>query len=41
MSRHTQPKSELQILLEQLRLSFPNQPSPRVATIPMRQSKMW
>jgi len=32
MSRHTQPEPELQILLKQLRLSFPNQPSPRVAT---------
>jgi hypothetical protein len=32
MSRHTQPEPELQILLKQLRLSFPNQSSPRVAT---------
>ena len=31
MSRYTQPEPELQILLKQLRLSFPNQPSPRVA----------
>jgi hypothetical protein len=31
MSRYTQPEPELQILLKQLRLSFPNQPSPHVA----------
>jgi len=30
MSRHTQPEPELQILLQQLRLSFPSQPSPRI-----------
>jgi hypothetical protein len=30
MSRYTQPEPELQILLKQLRLSFPNQPPPRV-----------
>jgi transposase len=30
MSRYTQPEPELQILLKQLRLSFPNQPSPRM-----------
>jgi transposase len=30
MSRHTQPEPELQILLKQLRLSFPSQPLPRV-----------
>jgi hypothetical protein len=27
-SRYTQPEPELQILLKQLRLSFPNQPPP-------------
>ena len=32
MSRHTRPEPELQILLKQLRLSFPKQSSPRVAT---------
>jgi hypothetical protein len=32
MSRHTQPEPELKILLKQLGLSFPDQPSPRVAT---------
>ena len=32
MSWHTQPEPELQILLKQLRLSFPKQSSPRVAT---------
>jgi transposase len=31
MSRYTKPEPELQILLTQLRLSFPNQPSPRMA----------
>ncbi|MFH1293574.1 MAG: IS1634 family transposase [Pseudomonadota bacterium] len=31
MSRYTQPEPELQILLKQLRLSFPNQPPPRVS----------
>jgi len=30
MSRYTQPEPELQILLEQLRLSLPEQPPPRV-----------
>ena len=30
MSRYTQPKPELQILLQQLRLSLPKQPPPRV-----------
>ena len=30
MSRYTQPEPELQILLTQLRLSFPNQPRPRM-----------
>jgi transposase len=30
MSRHTQPEPELQILLKQLRLSFPAQPPPRM-----------
>ncbi len=30
MSRYTQPEPELQILLKQMRLSFPNQPSPRM-----------
>jgi hypothetical protein len=30
MSRYTQPEPELQILLQQLRLSLPNQPPPRV-----------
>ena len=30
MSRYTQPEPELQILLKQLRLSFPNQPPPRM-----------
>jgi Transposase DDE domain len=32
MSRHTQPEPELQILLKQLRLSFPSQPLPSVVT---------
>ncbi len=31
MSRYTQPEPELKILLQQLRLSLPNQPPPRVA----------
>jgi hypothetical protein len=31
MSRSTQPEPELQILLKQLRLSFPDQPPPRIA----------
>jgi transposase len=31
MSRYTQSEPELQVLLKQLRLSFPNQPLPRVA----------
>lgn len=30
MSRYTQPEPELQILLQQLRLSFPKQPPPRM-----------
>jgi hypothetical protein len=30
MSRYTQPEAELQILLTQLRLSFPGQPPPRM-----------
>jgi len=30
LSRYTQPEPELQILLQQLRLSLPNQPPPRV-----------
>lgn len=30
MSRYTQPEPELKILLQQLRLSLPNQPPPRV-----------
>ena len=30
LSRYTQPEPELQILLKQLRLSFPNQPPPRM-----------
>jgi hypothetical protein len=30
MSRYTQPEPDLQMLLEQLRLSLPNQPRPRV-----------
>ena len=30
LTRYTQPEPELQILLQQLRLSFPNQPPPRV-----------
>jgi hypothetical protein len=30
MSRYTQPEPELQILLQQLRLSFPSQPPPRM-----------
>jgi hypothetical protein len=30
MSRYTQPEPELQILLQQLRMSLPNQPPPRV-----------
>ncbi len=30
MSRYTQPEPELQVLLEQLRLSLPSQPPPRV-----------
>jgi hypothetical protein len=30
MSRYTQPEPEIQMLLKQLRLSLPNQPSPRV-----------
>jgi len=32
MSRYTQPEPELQILLDQLRLSLPKQPPPRVTT---------
>ena len=40
MSRHTQPEPELQVLLNQLRLSFPNQPSPRVATNANALSRM-
>ena len=31
MSRYTQPEPELQVLLKQLRLCFPHQPSPRMA----------
>jgi hypothetical protein len=31
MSRYTQPEPELQVLLEQLRLSLPSQPPPRIA----------
>lgn len=31
MSRYTQPEPDLQILLKQLRLSFPGQPPPRMA----------
>jgi transposase len=30
MSRHTQPNPEIQMLLRQLRLTFPSQPSPRM-----------
>lgn len=30
MTRHTQPEPDLQILLKQLRLSFPGQPPPRM-----------
>jgi hypothetical protein len=30
LTRYTQPEPELEILLQQLRLSFPNQPAPRV-----------
>jgi hypothetical protein len=30
MSRYTQPEPELKILLQQLRLSLPNHPPPRV-----------
>jgi hypothetical protein len=30
-SRYIQPEQELQVLLKQLSLPFPNQPSPRVA----------
>jgi hypothetical protein len=30
MSRYTQPEPDLQMLIEQLRLSLPNQPRPRV-----------
>ncbi|MCX5810780.1 MAG: hypothetical protein NTX36_15655, partial [Proteobacteria bacterium] len=30
MSRYTRPEPELQILLQQLRLSFPKQPPPRM-----------
>ena len=30
MSRYTQPEHELQILLQQLRLTFPGQPPPRM-----------
>jgi hypothetical protein len=37
MSRYTQPKPELQILLQQLRLTFPAQPPPRM-TINVNQS---
>jgi len=32
MSRYTQPEPELQVVLEQLRLSLPEQPPPRVTT---------
>jgi hypothetical protein len=32
MSRYTQPEQELKILLQQLRLSFPKQPPPRMVT---------
>ena len=30
MSRYTQPEPELQVLLDQLRLSLPDQPTPRI-----------
>jgi len=36
MSRYTQPKPELQMLLRQLRLTFPSQPSARATTTAMR-----
>ncbi len=38
MSRYTQPAPELQILLKQLRLSFPNQPLPRMIVNTSRSS---
>lgn len=38
MSRHTKPEPDLQILLKQLKLSLPNQPSPRMTIKPMQLS---
>jgi len=35
MTRYTQPEPELQLLIQQLRLSLPPQPPPRVATRPL------
>jgi G:T-mismatch repair DNA endonuclease (very short patch repair protein) len=34
MSRSTQPEPELKILLQQLRLTFPKQPQPRMVANP-------
>jgi len=35
MTRYTQPEPELQLLIQQLRLSLPPQPPPRIATRPL------
>jgi len=32
LSRYTQPKPELQLLIQQLRLNLPPQPPPRIST---------
>ena len=31
LTRHTQPEKELQVLLEQLKLTLPAQPPPKIA----------
>ena len=36
LTRHTQPERELQLLLDQLRLTLPAQPPPRIASAPKR-----
>jgi hypothetical protein len=32
LTRYTQPEPELQLLIQQLKLSLPPQPAPRIAT---------
>jgi len=34
LTRYTQPEPELQLLIQQLKLELPPQPSPRIATVP-------